>query len=338
MRYVCLLPFLLLGVFLGACSQVAITPGTPNPQTTARQTKSGTIRFGTFSTPNASSMSWLMALEMLKQEGYTVETTVFASSDTTIESLARGDVDIVGVSVGSWAAIPKGAKITSLVAHNANPFSIVATQGIANCSDLDGRNFAAGSPGTINSLLVNLYFKQNCGSSAPVLVTLADSQAREAALLGGQVDATTVEIADMQQLSVQAPGRFHTLVEFSKAFPNINFTVAMANLSFTGAHPDIVKDYVRSILAVNRAILANPQLLRDAMVKQLNYTQEQAGATADAYLAAKVWDPNGGLSAESIKTTLGFLSEHGFLPATLQVEDVADLSYLNAVLDEMGRK
>ena len=130
------------------------------------------------------------------------------ASDTTIDTLARGDVDIVGVSVASWAAIPKGAKISAIVAHNANPFSIVATRGISNCSDLNGRNFAAGSPGTINTLLVNLYFEQNCGGSVPVQLTVADSQAREAALLGGQVDATTVEIADMQQLSVEAPGRF----------------------------------------------------------------------------------------------------------------------------------
>ena len=112
----------------------------------------------------------------------------------------------------------------------------------------------------------------------------------------------------------------------------------MANRAFTAAHPDIARDYVQSIITVNRAILANPQLLRDAMVKHLNYTPEQAGAIADAYLAAKVWDPNGGLSAESVKTTLEFLIQHGTLPATLKVEDVSDLSFLNSVLDKMGRQ
>lgn len=337
-HYVSISTIFLLGLFLVACSQTAPGPSAPTPQTTTAQKKSGTLRFGTFSTPNASSMAWLMALDMLKQEGYTVETTVFASSDTTIETLARGDVDIVGVSVGSWVAIPKGAKITSIVAHNANPFSIAARQDITTCSDLNERNFAVGSPGTINTWLVNLYFKQNCADSAPVLATIADSQARLAALLAGQVDATTIEIADMQQLSVLAPGKFHTLVEFSKAFPDINFTVAMTNLAFTAAHPDIVRDYVRSIVTVNRAIRANPQVLSDAMVKHLNYTPEQAGTAADAYLAANLWDPNGGVSENSIHTTLQFLIQQNALPATLKVTDVSDLSYLNAVLDQLGRQ
>jgi ABC-type nitrate/sulfonate/bicarbonate transport system substrate-binding protein len=152
------------------------------------------------------------------------------------------------------------------------------------------------------------------------------------------VDATTIELADMQQLSAEAPGRFRTLVEFSKAFPQLNFTVALANRSFANAHPDILKDYVRSILTVNRDMRANPQQLRDAMVKHLNYTPEQAQAIANSYLAGNVWDSNGGLSPESITTTLEFLAAHGILPADLKVEDVADLSYLNTVLDELGRK
>jgi ABC-type nitrate/sulfonate/bicarbonate transport system substrate-binding protein len=112
----------------------------------------------------------------------------------------------------------------------------------------------------------------------------------------------------------------------------------LANLDFAGAHPDIARDYVRSLISVNRAIQENPQLLRDAMVKHLEYTPEQAKATAEAYLAAKIWDPNGGLSAESIQTTLGFLAQQGTVPANLTVDDVADLSYLNGVLAEMGRE
>lgn len=332
-----ILPFVFAGILLAACAWSAIPTAGTLP-TSLADAKAGTLRFGTFSTPNASSMAWLMALELLREQGYTVETTIFASSDLTIDTLARGEVDIVGVNVASWAAIPKGANITSLVAHNANPFSIVATNAVAGCSDLNGRSFAVGTAGTTNALLVDRYLKENCGSSAPIIETITDSQARRAALLAGQVDATTLEIADMQQLETQAPGKFHTLVEFSKAFPDINFTVAMTNRAFAAAHPERVRDYVQSIVTVNRSIRANPQLLREAMVRLLNYTPAQAQATAEAYLAANVWDADGGLSAESIKTTLVFLAQQGAVPATLQVQDVADLSYLNAVLDELGRK
>jgi hypothetical protein len=79
-------------------------------------------------------------------------------------------------------------------------------------------------------------------------------------------------------------------------------------------------------------------VLYEQAVSRLKITPEEAKQIGDAYLQAGLWDPNGGLTAENVQYTLDFFKNAKGVPASLKVDDVADLSYLNAVLDEMGRK
>jgi len=103
-------------------------------------------------------------------------------------------------------------------------------------------------------------------------------------------------------------------------------------------NPEVVHDYLRELLLAQRAVLADPQLLSDGIVKYLAEEPAQARELADAYLKAKIWDANGGLSTQSVEYTLQFLRDGGLLSAGSRPEDVADVSYLNSVLDELGRK
>lgn len=47
---------------------------------------------------------------------------------------------------------------------------------------------------------------------------------------------------------------------------------------------------------------------------------------------------NGGYTMESVQANIDFLVETAVLSPGLKPDDVADLSYLNAVLDEIGRQ
>jgi hypothetical protein len=79
-------------------------------------------------------------------------------------------------------------------------------------------------------------------------------------------------------------------------------------------------------------------VLYDKAVEQLKLDSNAAKTLVDAYLAANAWDPNGALTRENIQYTLDFLKQTKDVPAELTFEDVADLSYLNAVLAELGRR
>ena len=57
-----------------------------------------------------------------------------------------------------------------------------------------------------------------------------------------------------------------------------------------------------------------------------------------AHLRMAIWDPNGGLTATAVQDTIDFLTNIAALPPGLKAGDVSDLSYLNAVLDEIRRQ
>jgi len=90
-------------------------------------------------------------------------------------------------------------------------------------------------------------------------------------------------------------------------------------------------------LRTHRLIRANPQVLYDEAVARLSLDAATAKAIADSHLQQDIWKIDGGLTPGTIQSTIDFLVEAGAMPRRLQVQDVADLSYLDAVLREMGR-
>jgi NitT/TauT family transport system substrate-binding protein len=334
-----------LGLFFSlALGSIACAPPPPNaaptpngPSTAAK--KSGTIRFALITAVSAAGMPVEMALAQLRQEGYDVQETVFPDGNVEADALARGDMDMGGGNpVTLWPAIVKGARVRTIASQYENPFSIVAANDIKECKDLQGKNFASGSPSGFNAVLVNLYIQENCPGTSPNYLVISDSAARMAALLAGQADATPLEIADILQANKQAPGKYHSLVDFAKAYKKIEFATVAVNQDFAAKHREMVQDMLASLVTTYRAIKANPQLIYDAMAQTLKMTPEDAKTTSDAYLAAGVWDVNGGMTNDSVQATINFFAKQKKLPATIKPEDVADLSFLNTVLKELGQQ
>jgi ABC-type nitrate/sulfonate/bicarbonate transport system substrate-binding protein len=159
-----------------------------------------------------------------------------------------------------------------------------------------------------------------------------------AGLLSGNLDAAQLPTQYMLDLERQAPGRFHTLIPLTDAFPQIQINGLHVRRDWAVQNPQILKDVLRAILQANRRVIANPQLLYDEAVKRMQMDPAAAKQVGDVYLKANVWDPNGSLTRENVQYTIDFLIGIKSLPAGLKADDVADLSYLNAVLDEIGRR
>jgi ABC-type nitrate/sulfonate/bicarbonate transport system substrate-binding protein len=111
-----------------------------------------------------------------------------------------------------------------------------------------------------------------------------------------------------------------------------------ASRAFAEQHPEAVRAYIRALLLVHRAIRANPAELQNGVVKFLGLDPKTAETIAQAYLARNLWDSNGGLTPADVQYSIDFFTKAKSVPEGLTVEGVADLSYLNAVLDEIGRK
>lgn len=306
---------------------------------TATPVKSGTIRVGFTSAADLSDVPTLMALERLRARGYSVETQFFEGADLQVAALTKGDLDFGNGSTRThWNAVAKGAYILTIMEEAADAWSLVAKNEIKTCADLNARRVAYSGSGAVNAALLSAYLQQNCPGTKPNILTISDSGARATALLAGELDATPLELANVLDVQQQAPEKYHTLVTFSEALPRLKTTGVHVRGEFAKQHPDMVHDYLVALLTVERDIRSNPKLLADAVTTFLKMDPAQAAQQSGVYLKNNIWDVNGGLTSDAVAYSVDFFIKSGALPPGLTAAKVSDLSYLDAVLNEIGRK
>ncbi len=308
-------------------------PASANQQMAA---KSGTLSVIDPNPIGLRNVPYLMALDVLRQQGYTIKTSAYATTDLSATALVKGDIDIGYFSDQlAWAASAKAAPIRTIMSFNGNPYLIAAKLDIKTCGDLQGKKMAYGSNSTVNSAMLNQYLEQSCPGTRPQVVLIPNSPARLAALLSGQIDSVLLETDDALQLERQAPGRFSVLRRFSDEFPTIEVGGYHVRTDYASKNPVIVKDFLTALIQAHRRV-QDKQVLLSAVAKYLN-NDATALAAVDTYLAQDAWDVNGGLTAQRVQATLDFLIRSNMLPANLTADQVADLSYLDAVLNDLGR-
>lgn len=277
-----------------------------------------------------------MAMDELRSQGYTVVLVSFARFDVVAAALARGDLDFAHTSNQLiWAAIAKGSPIRTLMTRNIDPYLMVTKQEIQSCGDLNNKVVALPTTAGLTSAIFIEYQKQYCQVASPQIAVMSGD--RYPGLISGQLDAALLELDDWLELERQAPGRFHVLIDFAKEFPQLEITAYHVHQDFAAKHHEIVKDFVRALVKAHRQVQAKP-VLQNTIVEYASLDSARAQTAADAYLAHDVWDVNGRLTYERVQYTLDFLAKAGSLPAGMKAEQVADLSYLDAVLKEIGRK
>ena len=301
--------------------------------------KSGTIRFALLDTTDVKDVPWLMALDSLEEQGYTTEVVNFGKSSLIPPALVQGDIDIaVGSTTLNWAAIAQGADIATVVGKVNTSFLLITNMDVQSCGDLDGKVLTFATRQSVGYVMFEEYLDQNCPGTGPEILLISGSANRVAGLELGEVDGAYLELEHWLRLQETAPGEFQVLIDFAKEFPEVQIETFNVRREWAEENREQVEDFVRALLVANRSVIADSQLLRDGIVKHLSIDPARAQELAEAYLLEQIWDPNGQLSSENVQATLDFLSAAGMLPADLKVEDVADLSYLNAVLDEIGRQ
>lgn len=331
---------ILLTMFLFGCA-APTTPVTPLPTATAAVAakKTGTIRFADLSNIDVRDIPILLALDDLKVQGYDVQVIYLAENPQIVELLARGDAEIASVNNQTmWAGIAKGADVRTISESLGSASALLTRSDMKTCADLDGKRVAVPSPTTLTARLLNKYLQDNCPSAKPEFLTVQANDARNAGLLKGELDAALVQSEAFQKVDQAAPGKFHLLLRVPKAFPQVRIEGLHARRTWAEQNPEIVKDFIKAVLLSNRRVQQNPDLLVSEAVKRLKLDPATAKQIADEYLQTNLWDANGAMTKENLQTTLDFLRQNELLATDLQVDQVSDLQYLNAVLDEIGRK
>ena len=331
--------FLVSGAIISSACAVMVSPTSTATGMPAVPPKSGTIRVGFPTTADMGDVPSLMAHELLSAQGYTIQSTAFASVDIEAAALAQGEIDIANGSMRTlWPAIGKGADARTIMEQVANVWLLIDKPEFQTCADLMGKRIAFTSNSSLNRALFDAYTQQHCPALKFEQLTISGSDTRAAALLAGELDATPLELADWIQLEQKAPKQFQVLVTFAQELPNLKTTGVHVRRAFAEKNALAVRDYVRAVLTVHRTIKTHPTELTNATVKFLKLDAPTAQTIAQAYLARNVWDVNGGLTREDVQYSVDFFTRTKSIPEGLTADAVADLSYLNAVLAEIGRK
>lgn len=340
-----MLRFTLLAVFVGsilvACAGQPPTPAPlpPSAPSVPTTTKTSTLRYFQLINPDLRDVPMEMALDQLRGQGYTVKENELESSTLIADAISRGDADVALFNnQTAWAAAAKGANIRTIAALVASTPVVVAANSITDCSQLDGKQVALPNPKGLNPTLFNQYLADKCKNAKPQIVVLPDLSARFAALQNGTIVASLMQQDDLLDLDKQAPGAFYTLIPLWKAYSELVIDGLIVNTDFAKANPILVSDLLRAMLNANRQAYTDTQTLMNEGVKRLKLDQAYVEKSDGEKIKDQLLDVNGGLTADNVKYTLDFLVKTKNLPDGTKVEDLADLSYLNAVLDEVGRK
>jgi ABC-type nitrate/sulfonate/bicarbonate transport system substrate-binding protein len=346
MRQFAALALILLNLVAAGCAGLVSLPAPTAAPTVAPSAVSsstprplGTIRFFDLVNLDVRDVPLLMAMDSLRAQGYTIETTYLASGALITESLARGDADISMVNNQTiWTAISKGADLRTIAQFTGSTTVFAARREIDDCRALDGKPVGVAATRGVSPSLFGRYLKEQCAGAEPQLVVIPESAGRVAGLVAGELDAAVMPGEAFYQVEEQAPGRFHPLMTYAESFPDVQIDGLHVRREWAGENPEAVKDFLRAMLKAYREVSEEPQVLYEEAAKRLSLDPAVARSVGDSDLQLGIWDANGGLTAENLQYTLDFLKQTDDSLAELRVEDVADLSYLNAVLDEIGRK
>jgi ABC-type nitrate/sulfonate/bicarbonate transport system substrate-binding protein len=321
------------------CSAPPIPTTVPTAGPTAIPRKAGTLRYMHILNADMRFVPTLMALDDLQAQGYSVTNTSVASSALITDALARGDADVATFNNQTmWTAIAKGAAARTIMEGTGSSPYLLVKQGINSCQELNGRSVATPSQTGLDPIMFSTFMRERCPGINPQVVVIGENAGRGAALIAGQVDAALMQFQDTLQIEQKAPGKFQRLIDFGKEYPQVLVNGLQMSEQWAAQNPQLAKDLVRAMLSAHRRVNANPQLLYDEGVKRLGLDPAIAKQVGDACLQSGMFDPNGGLTMENLKYTLDFLLQVNGVPPGLKAEDVADLTLLNTVLDEIGRR
>lgn len=286
----------------------------------------------------------LIALERLRDRGYEGVPVFLPQTPLTIQALLRGEVDFgLPDPISAATAILKGAPVTIVGAYampGLGQWVMVAPKSITTPRQLERKRIAVHSLSSVSNMVVQFAIKKYTINNAQVLV-VPGSVARAQALLQGEIDATSIFIADAIRLEMVAPGRFHILLDF-KDMP-VHDSVFVARRDWLVTHQDETEELLRSLIETHRRMTAGPEW---GVARALNFFPDQdpafVSATVRAFITRGIWDANAGMPGglDTIRDMIKYLKTVEALPANAPEDPgyYADLGPLENVLKKVGRK
>jgi NitT/TauT family transport system substrate-binding protein len=282
--------------------------------------------------PDVTTVPILAAVDAVRQAGHQVDIVELAEPELAIEGLAKGDYAISAEATSpALIAIEQGAPIKIIADVVGNQWAIYGKPGLATCDDLSGRPFGIFSEGAVATAITKDWVSATCtGGKRPNYLTIGGSDVRAQALLGGQIDATPLEISDVVALESSGKAGFVRVVDFATSLPDLHPQTVYANATFLAEHRVVAQAFVTALVREHTMINADPQHLVGLVAKYLpDEGPADAAMIAQRYVDAKLFDA-AALSERNVQGTIDFFARAGVIKPGMTAEQAADLSFIGA--------
>ncbi|WP_338603036.1 ABC transporter substrate-binding protein [Sulfolobus tengchongensis] len=233
---------------------------------------------------------------------------------SVIHALATGKAQIGFVNTFSiLTAIAEGVPIKIVAVWDDSPYTAAVLvrndSSFYNISQLEGKTFANSAPGSFDTVTLELMAGKLGWGNNYTHVYVGSPKAQIAALLSGKVDATIVNVWDVQHF-IQS-GQLREIYVVSQDWPA---EYIVATDSFITQHPNIIVKVIEATYKIMQDYYSNASSAIQFMVKFENFTQSEALE----YLHTVVYATNSSLAlinATALKLAESALIDAGVLPS-----------------------
>ncbi len=286
-------------------------------------------------TPSDELAAFFVALDRARANGLDYEWTAFSDEELAIQAVLSGQMNI-GFGTPYSAMQRSKAPIRIIFQLSKLKFFPVTSKKYNDLKDLDGEPILLHSRGGGTDSIANV-IEDKIGIKFGKRSYVPGSSNRVVALVGGQTDATIIDLSNKNKVVKKFPDKFNVLPMFEV---DSSDEALFANLDWIKENEEQVGIFVDALVSVWRDMHRDPTIISketnpDGPIGQLpkEILAELDGFYTDA-VAGGLYDPNGG-GRKAAAADMEWYSAAGQLtgdPSTLNIEDFWYLAPLDAAM------
>ncbi len=299
--------------------------------TTTINSNAAKIKIALAETPSDELAAFFVALDRAKKMGLDYEWTAFSDEELAIQAILSGQMDI-GFGTPYSAMQKSKAPVRIIFQLSKLKFFPVTTKKYNKLEDLNGQPITLHSRGGGTDSIANVIeekLKMKFGTRS----YLAGSGNRAAALIGGKIDATILDLSNTNKLTRNNPGKFNVLPMFDV---DASDEALFANLDWIKKNSNDVDIFVKALISVYRDMAKDPTIIKretdpNGPIGKLpkEVLDSLDGFYKDA-VAGGLYDKDGG-GLKAAKADLDWYSRAGQLTGNVSDLKVEDFWYLDAL-------
>jgi ABC-type nitrate/sulfonate/bicarbonate transport system substrate-binding protein len=280
-----------------------------------------------------------------KDENLTVELVRFDGGVGSLRASASGGITLAGTSSEPVIdAIANGADVRVLYSYApAVDVSFVVGPRIKSMADLKGKVMGVQEPGGFADVMTRIVLKKAGIDPKDVTFKQTTTAARVQQVIQGVdqggTDTAVLHIDQTKVAQKQNPA-LSVLTNMWEILPDYQYAVYVAPTQAIKDDAATLECTVRALMRANRAMYdpANRAKIVDLAVKEAKIDKDIAESTFDILVKAKAWPQNEGVPKSYIEGTIKSEKDFGKITKDMKFEDVVDLSIVQRVLAQLGRK